>query len=152
LFAFIEPFFVNINPVTEKIRGGIVQHVRVGASEIVLRDHLPAILQAVRKRFPKLRVTLREGYKAQLESWLVKNEIDFAVTLLDGKPPSGTQALPLLKLPLVLLVAKNSKTARAEDLWKQDRIEATLISLPPNEAICKNFQMGLNRRGIDWFT
>ena len=152
LYLFIRPFFDNVNAVADKIRGGTSQHVRIGASEIVLRDHLPEILQTVRKRYPKLRFTLREGYQPELESWLQRHEIDVAVTLLDSKPASGTHTLPLLKLPLVLLVEKSSRLQSAEELWKRDRIEDTLISLPPNESICKNLQQGLSRLGVDWFT
>lgn len=152
LFEFIEPFFSKLESVAEKVRGGVAQHMRIGASEVVLRDHLPEILQVVRKKFPKLRVTLREGYQPELESWVQKHELDLAVTLLDGKPGGGMHALPLLKLPPVLLVEKSSRIQSAAELWQRDRIEETLISLPPNEAICKNFQQGLVRLGVDWFT
>ena len=152
LFEFIEPFFSKLEMVAEKVRGGIAQHMRIGASEVVLRDHLPEILQVVRKKFPKLRVTLREGYQPELESRVQKHELDLAVTLLDGKPGGGMHALPLLKLPPVLLVEKSSPIQSAAELWRRDRIDETLISLPANEAICKTFQQGLTRLGVDWFT
>src|SRR6266478_3656622 len=45
LFEFIAPFFDNLQPMAEKIRGGVSQHIRIGASEIVLRDYLPGVLQ-----------------------------------------------------------------------------------------------------------
>jgi DNA-binding transcriptional LysR family regulator len=54
-------------------------------------------------------------------------------------------------LPPVLLVAKNSPITTAEQLWKLDRIAETLICLPNAEAICKHFQQGLARLGVDWF-
>ncbi|HYV27977.1 MAG TPA: LysR family transcriptional regulator [Candidatus Eisenbacteria bacterium] len=152
LYEFIKPFFDNLHPVADKLRGGVAQSIRIGASEIVLRDHLPGVLKGVRKSFPKLKVTLREGYQPQLESWLQNQELDLAVTLLDGKPPSGTHAIPLFKLPLVLLIEKNSKLKSAQELWERDKIEETLISLPTNESIYKCFQQGLSRLGVDWFT
>jgi DNA-binding transcriptional LysR family regulator len=152
LYAFIEPFFGNLNLIGEKIRGGVSQHIRIGASEIVLRDHLPDILQAIAKQFPKLRFALREGYQPELETWLHKHEIDLAVTLLDAKPRGGAQTCPLLKLPLVLLVEKGSRLHSADELWRKDRIDETLISLPNNEAICRSFQQGLTKRQVDWFT
>lgn len=152
LFTFIEPFFGNLTAVEEKVRGGVAQYVRIGASEAVLRDHLPAILQGIRKRFPRLRFSLREGYQPDLLRWIERHEIDLAITLLDGKPGPGVQALPLLKLPLVLLVERTSKVRTAEELWQRDRIEEMLISLPANEAICRNFQDALRRKGVDWFT
>lgn len=151
LYNFIAPFFENLNSVAEQVRGGVAQHVRIGASEAVLRDHLPEIIQGVRKRFPKLRFTLREGYQPQLESWVERQDIDLAITLVDGKPPAGVQSLPLLKLPLVLLVSKASRIQSASELWKRDRIDEMLISLPANEAICRNFQHTLSKMGVDWF-
>jgi DNA-binding transcriptional LysR family regulator len=98
LFEFIRPFFDNLQSVGEKIRGGVSQQIRIGASEIVLRDHLPAVLQSMQKQFPRLKVTLREGYQPELESCLSKRELDLAITLLDGKPPSGIHGLPLFNL------------------------------------------------------
>jgi len=150
LFAFIAPFFENLQPMAERIRGGVSQHIRIGASEIVLRDHLPGVMQAMQKQFPKLKITLREGYQPELESWLCKKELDLAITILSGKPPSGTQALPLFDLPLVLLVPRNSRLRSCADLWTRKKINEPLISLPANEAICKSFQAGLRRIGVEW--
>lgn len=151
LYGYIEPFFGNLTQMADKLRGGISQQVRIGASEAILRDHLPEIIQTVHKKFPKLRFTLREGYQPELESWVERQEVDLAITLLDGRPGSGVQTQPLMKLPLVLLVNKGSKVHSASELWQRDRIDETLISLPPNEAICKTFQQMLTRLGVDWF-
>src|SRR5438045_3764295 len=54
LYKFIRPFFENLTPIEEKLRGGVSQHIRIGASEVVLRDYLPGVLQAMRGQFPKL--------------------------------------------------------------------------------------------------
>jgi DNA-binding transcriptional LysR family regulator len=152
LFEFIKPFFENLNPMADKLRGGISQQMRIGASEVVLRDYLPPVLATVRKKFPKLKVMLREGYQPQLENWLQKQELDLAITLLDGKPRTGTSALALFKLPLVLVVQNESKIKSADELWERDKIEETLISLPTNESIYKCFQQGLSQLKVDWFT
>jgi len=50
----------------------------------------------------------------------------------------------------VLLVNRKSKIRSAEELWKQKRIREPLLCLPPNETICRNFQEGLRRQGVDW--
>ena len=39
---------------------------------IVLRDHLPDVFQNVRKRFPNLKISLREGYPAEFENLLLE--------------------------------------------------------------------------------
>ena len=151
LFQFIEPFFGSLDPMTKKLQGGTAHHIRLGASEIVLRDHIPELGQTVRKKFPKLKFTLREGYQPQIEAWLDKQEIDFGLTLLGDKAGPGISTEPLLQLPLILIVPNASKLTSAEELWKQDRIEETLITLPAYEAMCRNFQAGLSKKGLDWF-
>src|SRR5262245_7397217 len=98
LFDFIKPFFDNLTPMAEKLRGGVSQHLRIAASEILLRDHLPPILQALQKQFPKLKVTLREGYDPEVINWLQKQEIDLAICLLGARPPAGINSIPMFKM------------------------------------------------------
>jgi hypothetical protein len=56
----------------------------------------------------------------------------------------------LLELPLVLLVPKEGKITDANQLWRRDKITETLICLPPDELVSRNFQQGLAKRGVDW--
>src|ERR1051325_6922738 len=79
LYAFIKPFFDNLVPIAEKLRGGETQHLNIAASEIVLRDHLPGLLQQMRQSFPNLKVTLREGYHPEVLTWFEAQEIDLAI-------------------------------------------------------------------------
>src|SRR5208282_3625281 len=151
LYQFIQPFFANLDVIASELQGGKARHIRLGASTIVLREHLPEVFQNVRKRFPKLKISLREGYPAEFESLLQKEELDLAVTAIEKKPAAGLHSMALVELPLVLLVEKDSRITAAAQLWQRDKIEEPLICLPAVEAICKNFQQGLARLGVDWF-
>src|ERR1041385_2830135 len=151
LYAFIEPFFANIEAMANDLQGGQARQIRIGASTVVLRDHLPALLENVRKKFPGVKIALREGYQAELENLLQKEELDLAVTLIEKKSAPGIRSLALLKLPLTLLVQKKSALTSAGQLWARDKIEEPLLCLPGPEAMCKNFQEGLVRLGVDWF-
>ncbi len=150
LFLFIGSFFENIESVGAKIRGGAGQPIRIAASSLVLREHLPEILGNLRRRFPGLKLTLRNGLHPQIEEWLQSQEIDIAVTLLEGKPAPGIRASTLIEVPLVLLASRSSAITSADDLLKQDKIAETLISLPANEGITRHFLAGLTRRGVHW--
>ena len=55
-------------------------------------------------------------------------------------------------MPLVLLGPKSSKLKSADELWEQDRIKETLISVPRNELITRTFQNGLVELKVDWFS
>ncbi|HEX7470300.1 MAG TPA: LysR family transcriptional regulator [Verrucomicrobiae bacterium] len=151
LYQFIQPFFANLDKIAGELQGGQLRHVRIGASTIVLRDHLPGLLQGVQRKFPGLKVSLREGYRAHLESLLQRDEIDLAVTLIEKKPSPGFNSLTLLELPMVLLVEKNSRIKSAEELWSRDKINEPLICLPVSESLSKNFLQQLNELGVDWF-
>jgi DNA-binding transcriptional LysR family regulator len=151
LYEFIAPFFTGLEKIAVEIQGGQARHIRIGASSIVLREHLPELFRAVLKKFPGLKMSLRSGYSAQLEELLLQDEIDLAVSLIEKKSSPGIRSMVLMELPMVLMVPKNSPIKSAEELWKRDRIEETLICLPPGESLCKTFQQNLIERGVDWF-
>ena len=52
LFAFIQPFFANLDKIGDELQGGRTRHIRIGSSTIVLRDHLPGLFKACEKNFP----------------------------------------------------------------------------------------------------
>ena len=151
LYDFIQPFFASLDKMATELQGGQARNVRIGASTIILREHVPDLFLGVQKKFPGLKLSLREGYPAHLEELLLRDEIDLAVTLIEKKPLLGVQSMTLLELPMVLLVEKNSKVKSAEELWSRDKIEEPLICLPPGELLCKNFQDKLRELGVDWF-
>ena len=151
LFTFIEPFFANLDQIAGELQGGQARHFRIGASTIVLRDHMPQLLSGVRKKFPGLKISLREGFPAHLEMLLAKDEVDLVITMIERKSPTGFQSLVLMELPMVLLVEKGCSLKAAEELWQRDKIDEPLICLPAQEALTKNFQARLLSLGVEWF-
>jgi DNA-binding transcriptional LysR family regulator len=151
LYAFCAPFFSGLGKIAAEFQGGQARHFRIGASTIVLRDHLPQLLQGAHRKFPGLKVALREGFPAQLEALLEQDEIDLVITMVERKPPAGFHSQVLLELPLVLLVEKNSRLKSAEELWARDKISDSLICLPVNEALTKKFLARLAELDVEWF-
>ncbi|HVZ66141.1 MAG TPA: LysR family transcriptional regulator [Lacunisphaera sp.] len=147
---FVRPFFENLNAMALRLRTHGSEQLRIGASELVLRDHLPAVIQRMKQDHPKLRLALRSGFQPELESWLHAREIDLAIIPLRGRVPAGVRCLRLLRLPLVLLVHKQAKIKSAAELLAQKRPAEPLICLPPTEIICQAFQAGLRKRGLSW--
>lgn len=150
LYEFIRPFFENLAFMAEKLRKQSAPSLRIGASELVLRDYLPPVVGELRRQEPRLRLTLRAGFQAEMEKWLLDREIDLAIVPLENKPPPRVRCLRLLRLPIVLLVHKKSKLKSAAELWSQDGITESLISLPPTEPLSRNFRRGLQRLQVDW--
>jgi DNA-binding transcriptional LysR family regulator len=150
LYAFTRPFFDHLFPMADKLRRKSAPLLRIGGSELVLRDYLPAVVDHLRVHEPKLRLSLRSGFQGEMEQWLLEREIDLAIIPLENKPPARLRYQRLLHLPLVLLVHRKSKWKSAAALWAQGTIEEPLICLPPTEPMTKNFRQGLARHHVDW--
>ncbi len=150
LFAHVRPFFEGLDAVATDLRAGSKPELRIGASELVLRDHVPAVMQRVRARHPKLRLTLRSGYQTQLEAWLRDGVIDLAIGPIDARPPARLRQLRLAWVPLVLLVHRQWPLKDAAQLWPARKIAEPLVGLPATTSVMKNFQRGLKKRGVVW--
>src|SRR6266436_5061412 len=129
LYRFVNPFFSNLDSVASELQGGKERQIRVGASTIILRDHLPELFQNVRKRYPKLKIGLREGYQAGLESLLQKEELDLAVTLIEKKSSPGIRSVELLELPLALLEQFHRPDARRRFFFDQGHNQVQVLLL-----------------------
>jgi DNA-binding transcriptional LysR family regulator len=151
LFEFIKPFFDNIEIVGEKLRQNRSPQLRIAAPSIVLHDYIPELLQRLRRKSPEFRLYLHEAARAEAERLLLAQEVDLAITVVEKKSRARIQVQPLLELPLILLVHKNSRMTRAGELWKRDKIEETLISFPRTDPIHASFQRGLDSLGVEWF-
>lgn len=151
LFEFIRPFFDEIDRVGEAIRGGSACRLRVAAPAIVLYDYLPEIFQRLRKHFPFFRLSLHEAARAEAERLLQAGEIDIAITVLERKRANAVPSRALLELPLILLVKNTERLPRAEELWRRDKIEETLITFRRSDPVSLHFQEGLERLGVEWF-
>jgi DNA-binding transcriptional LysR family regulator len=150
LFAFAEPFFGRLDEMEGRLLGGPTQRLRFGASQVVLRDHLPGILRELRRRIPKVALVLKAGYQQELEQMLVAGEIDLAVTVIDRSVATGLKSEILIELPIVLWVPKASKIRSAEEILGADRIAEPLVALRAEEAMVRLFTQELAKRGVVW--
>jgi DNA-binding transcriptional LysR family regulator len=107
-------------------------------------------MQRVRKRHPRVRLSLRTGFQAQVEDWLRDGELDVAITPVDARPPARLRSVRLVCVPLVLLVPKKSALKDAAVLWEQKKITEPLIGQPAGTSVMRGFQKELKRRGVVW--
>ena len=150
LFGFIEPFFSHASDVAAQIKGETESRLRVGASQVILRDYLPRVLSAVRKKVPKLRVILREDYPHELLQAIEEDEIDVAITCIESRAPAGFRKIVFAKLRPCLLLRDGNRLPDAQMLLARISVREPLIALPPAEPLCRVFQRELKRRRIDW--
>jgi DNA-binding transcriptional LysR family regulator len=150
LFAQIEPFFAGLDGLEAQLRDADRPELRLGASELVLRLHIPTVTQRLRSRYPKLQLSLTPGYQIQFETWLREGVIDLAIVPLEAKSLGRQSQLRLVRVPLVLLVPKKSPWKRAADLWKQRKLSLPLFALPPDSSVTRSFFRDLRRLDVTW--
>src|ERR1035437_330773 len=121
LLAFIRPFFDNLDAVSVRLRSRLNPQLRIGASDVVLRNYLPAVIQQVRRGHPDLRLGPRSGFQPAPEGWLQAGGIDPAVIPVRGRRPREIRALRLIQPPLVLLVNRKAKIPAATALWSRTK-------------------------------
>ena len=150
LFAEIEPFFGGLAELRSQVRGHANQRLRIAAPAMILRGYLPKMLAEYKQRYRDFRLVLHDANQASAEELLRKHEIDLAITELEGKPVKPIKSCVLIRLPLVLLAPLNTTEKTTTELFRKGVASESLISLPSDEVISKNFQAGLRKMRTAW--
>lgn len=151
LYAHVQPFFEGLGTVAAEVRSTVHPELRVCGAELVLRDHLPAVLKRLKTHFPQLRFSLRTtGFQSQVEEWLRGGQADVAFTPVYERPPAGLRMARLASFPLVLQVPTASRIKGAAELLAQKRIAEPLICLEPQSTVVQRFFQELKVRGATW--
>jgi DNA-binding transcriptional LysR family regulator len=150
LFGEIERFFSGLKELPAQVRGHAKQRLRLAAPARILRDYLPDLLDAYKRRFPDFKLSLFDANQAIAEELLRKGEIDLAITELGGRPGISIQSCSLIRLPLVLVVPKHARFKSIHDIFDRRTASTSLISLPAEEVITKHFHLGLRKLGLAW--
>ena len=153
LHEFISPFFSGLPDMAAKLRGEESTHLRLAASGSVLANHIPDVLETIKRKVPSLRLTLQEAVKpSEIELLLANQEIDFAISTLQKSTSSTIKTLELLRLPLILITPHDDKIKGFSAIAKKsgDRIDKPLISLSSEHEINTIFQDELLKRKLIW--
>ncbi len=151
LYDFARSFFGHVDDVAAGLReGGQLHRIRIAASRIVLRDHLPGPLQRIRGRFHPLAFSLVSTSAPEMVKMIGRGEIDLAITALDEKLPSGFHSEQLAALTLALAVRGDSPWRSATALLKNGAAKETLIDLAADEPVSRVFHRELAKTGVRW--
>lgn len=153
LYDFIRPFFGRLDEIEQMVRGQMARSLRLAGLTEVMREHLPILLEGMRREFPGLKVTLQEIDQRGAERLIAQGEADLAITVLESKLPPGFRSLTLARLPLGLLVPVDAKYKNAGEVLKAGAAgKVPLISLPAHEMLPRLFQKELLARALRWKT
>lgn len=159
LYDFCYPFFSRLGDVEEQLKGEESRHLRLAASASTLRNHLPDVLEDLKKEEPSLRLSLREVDPSDVHHLLTTQQVDVAVSVLAGRLADGLRAEPLVEIPVALFVPKSIKATSLKQLIEKDPYNPKrfhgahpLVGLPANEVLQQLFQREFDKRNITWAT
>lgn len=150
LYDFAMPFFNGLGEISDRLRGGGERRLRISAAEIVQRDYLPELLARMRRRVKGFHFTLTHGRQQEIEALLATQDIDIGLSTLMDKTAANIEARELLRLPMVLLVPKQSGLTKAAQIFEKDRIDLPLVALEAKDVLSRSFQSALRQRGVEW--
>jgi DNA-binding transcriptional LysR family regulator len=150
LYGHVRPFVENLETLRAELRAGSEPELRIGGAELVLRDHVPMVMQRVRAAHPRIRLSLHSGFQRQVEDWTREGRIDLAITAIGPRAPTQLRQARLVRIPLVLLVPRRSPLKNADELWTRKKISEPLVGQPAVTSIMQGFQRDLKRRGVAW--
>ena len=150
LYDFISPFFGGLAEMGDRLRGGGENRLRIAAAEVVQRDYLPELFGRMRRRVKGFHFTLTHGRQQEIEALLAAQEIDIGFGTLMEKATANIESRELLRLPMALLVPKQSGITAAAQIFEKDRINLPLVALEARDVISRTFQAALRQRGLEW--
>jgi len=115
------------------------RRITVGAIPTLAPYLLPELIGLCRKRFPNLQVDIREDFKVHLLSAIIEGDLDLAIVAMPVKDPR-IHVEPLLKEPLLLVVAKDHPLARRPQVAATDLSGETFALLGTSSTLAAQVQ------------
>ena len=151
VYEFIAPFFSGLSQLAGNVLGKAEVQLRIAATAGVMHDYFPQLLRALEQRVPGLRISLREASPVVAARLLREHEVDLAFAIHERRHAMSLQFQPLVSLPMVLLIEKDSPFATSAAVLRQAADGGVpLIAPPPNDELTEAFMAELRRRKRSW--
>ncbi len=156
LYDHIYPFFSKIGMVESLLKGEERNTLRLAASAMVLKTHLPIVLGVMKRENRELKLQLSHVGPMELIKLVQNEEVDLAITAVAGDLPDPLKMEALLEIPIVMIVPKNFKEKSFEQLLQPDAYEQgqelkyPLVGMEEDETIMKAFLRYMNSKNATW--
>lgn len=131
--------------------------LRIAASDVVIRDHLPALLKQI-DAATRTRLILQEAQSQDLAGLVRNGDVDLAIGLLSRHVPSGASPLVEIigEISILLLVppSHTSSVKSWDDFVRMHRQgeKLGLVGLSQANLMMRHITTSLRRAGIEWST
>lgn len=144
----------RMSQIRDSLAGETARPLRIAASDLVIRDHLPALLKQI-DAATRTRLVLQEAQSQDLAGLVRNGDADLAIGLLSRHVPS--RATPLVEkigeIPIVLLVPpSHAETVKNwEDFLQVSRRgeKLGLVGLSQANLVMRHITSSLRRFGVE---
>ncbi|MEV7039250.1 LysR family transcriptional regulator [Amycolatopsis sp. NPDC051061] len=112
-------------------RGEPDGELTVGALETLCAHRIPGLFSAYRARWPRVRLSLKEGGRGELYRAVRASEVDVCFTFGDAPDDPAFASAPLGEEPLVVIVPPTHPLARNEGIRPDDLRGVGFLATPP---------------------
>lgn len=156
LYDHIYPFFSKLPIVESRLKGEERNTLRIAASATVLKNHLPIVLGVMKKHNPDLRLHLTHVEPAEIEELIQNEEVDLAITAVEGEPEGNLKIEKLLDLSIAMIVQKEVPENSLEEFLKDDEykkgkvLRYPLVGLGASQILGKVFNKYMEKQNVSW--
>ena len=156
MYDYLYPFFSKMAQMEAQLKGEERNTLRLAASAMVLKTHLPIVLGVMKRENPDLKLQLSHVGPAQLIKMVQDEEVDLAISAVTGELADPLKMEVLLEIPMVLLVPKGYEEESFTDLLERDeydqgyQLKYPLVGMEDEELIMKAFRQMMRRQGAEW--
>lgn len=132
-------------------------NIMVGALESMVQTRLPSLLVAFSKKYPGIKVFIRENTTEPLLEALKRGELDLALahtevnysSNIDLAPPKGLCSKPLYQDELVLVVAKGHPLVNRKTISIKELREESFVSFKEGSGIRSQLLATCHKEGFE---
>ncbi len=156
LYDHIYPFFSKMGLIESRLTGEESNTLRLAASAMVLKTHLPIVLGLMKRENPDLKLQLRHVDQSELFKLVQAEEVDLVITTTVGAPAEPLKMKALLEVPIVMIVPKEFPENTFEELLQADEYERgrelkyQLVGMEEHEVVMKAFGAFMNAENAQW--
>lgn len=138
----------GVRRVAGQFNSGDQGQLTVATSHTHARYLLPPVIEAFIRSFPQVRLTLRQGYGAQIATWLQSGEADLSISSAPQHRYSGLSFRRIGKMRRVVLTAAGHPLLKAGPLTLRSVAAYPIITYSPEFAAYSQIMAAFEASGL----
>lgn len=123
--------------------------ITIAASHTHARYSLPPVVQAFRKKYPRVRLVLRQGEPAQITEWVATGNADLSISAEPASASPDVVLFPCYDYHRIVLTPRNHPLLKVRRLTLKALAEYPLITYEPTFKVYRQVMDVFAHAGLD---